>query len=181
MGLFFDVLSAINNPNQQGSVSQLASITQSVQELASSRGVQPDVMQTVLSVLGNSMSPVLRQQRSMMGSNQLENLVGRNLGGSAVASVMQSLLPPQTQQQIVETIAKKTGLSPNTIQGMLPTLIPLVLSLLSMGGKKPGVATADGSNNSLLNAFLDGDQDGNADLGDVFKFATRFLNAPKVA
>lgn len=181
MGLFFDVLSAINNPNQQGSVSQLASITQSVQDLASSRGVQPDMMQTMLSVLGSSISPALRQQRSMMGSNQLENLVGRSLGGSAVASVMQSLLPPQTQQQIIETVAQKTGLSPNAIQGMLPTLIPLVLGLLSMGAKKPGVATTGSSGNSLLNAFLDSDQDGDTDLGDVFKFATRFLNAPKVA
>lgn len=181
MGLFFDVLSSINNPGQQGSVSQLASITQSVQELASSRGVQPSTMQTVLSVLGNAISPALRQQQSVMGSNQLENLIGRSIGGGAVASVIQSLFPPQAQQQIIEGIAKKTGLSPNAIQGMLPTLIPLVLGLLSMGAKKPGVASAGNSSNSLLSAFLDGNQDGNTDLGDVFKFATRFLNAPGVA
>lgn len=181
MGLFFDVLSAINNPSQQGSVSQLASITQSVQDLASSRGVQPSTMQTVLSILGNAISPALRQQQSVMGSNQLENLIGRSMGGGAVASVVQSLFPPQMQQQIIEGIARKTGLSPNAIQGMLPTLIPVVLGILSMGAKKPGVASAGGANNSLLNAFLDSNQDGNTDLGDVFKFATRFLNAPRAA
>lgn len=181
MGLFFDVLSSINNPSQQGSVSQLASITKSVQDLAASRGVQPATMQTVLSVLGTAISPALRQQRSVMGSNQLENLIGRSLGGGAVASVIQSLFPPQAQQQIIATIAQKTGLSPNAIQGMLPTLIPIVLGLLSMGAKKPGVAGVEGSNNSLLSAFLDSNQDGNADLGDVFNFATRFLNMPRMA
>lgn len=181
MGLFFDVLSAINNPNQQGSVSQLASITRSVQDLASSRGVQPATMQTVLSLLGNSISPALRQQQSVLGSSQLENLIGRSLGGGAVASVIQSLFPPQVQQQFIEGIARKTGLSPNAIQGMLPTLIPVVLGLLSMGAKKPGVTSAANSSNSLLNTFLDSNQDGNTDLGDVLKFATRFLNAPRVA
>lgn len=180
MGLFFDVLSSINNPNQQGSVSQLASITKSVQDLAASRGVQPSTMQTVLSVLGNSISPALRQQRSMMGSNQLENLIGRSLGGGAVASVIQSLFPAQAQQQMIEVIARKTGLSPNAIQGMLPTLIPVVLGLLSMGAKKPGASGSGSSNNALLNVFLDTNQDGNTDLGDVFKFATRFLNAPRL-
>jgi hypothetical protein len=33
--------------------------------------------------------------------------------------------------------------------------------------------------NPLLTGFLDGDKDGDVDLGDVFKFATRFLNSPR--
>jgi hypothetical protein len=179
MGLFFDVLSAINNPNQQGSAAQLAAITNSLQELSTGRGVQPSTMQAVLSALGGAMRPSLRQQRTVMGSNQLDNLISRGLGGSMMVSVMQSLFPPQAQQQLVEGIAQKTGLSPNAIQSMLPTLLSVVLGILSMGARKPGVTT--GSANPLLSAFLDGDLDGDADLGDVFKFASRFLNAPRVA
>ena len=38
MSLFFDVLSAINNPNQQGSVEQLGSVVESLQQLASRQG-----------------------------------------------------------------------------------------------------------------------------------------------
>lgn len=179
MGLFFDVLSAINNPNQQGSAAQLAAITNSLQELSTGRGVQPSTMQAVLSALGSAMRPSLRQQRTVMGSNQLDNLISRGVGGSMVASVIQSLFPPQAQQQLVEGIAQKTGLSPNAIQSMLPTLLSAVLGILSMGARKPGVMT--GSANPLLSAFLDGDRDGDTDLGDVLKFASRFLNTPRVA
>jgi hypothetical protein len=41
MSLFFDLLSAINNPNQQASVSQLSSLMGSVQSLTAEHGVQP--------------------------------------------------------------------------------------------------------------------------------------------
>ncbi|HEY9736123.1 MAG TPA: hypothetical protein V6D06_07565, partial [Trichocoleus sp.] len=36
--------------------------------------------------------------------------------------------------------------------------------------------TGAGSGNSLLNAFLDSDRNGRTELGDVVKFAGRFLN-----
>jgi len=44
-----------------------------------------------------------------------------------------------------------------------------------MGASTSGV----GGSNSLLNTFLDSDRDGDTDLGDVFKFANRFLNPPR--
>jgi hypothetical protein len=172
MGLFFDVLSAINNPNQQASVSQLESVTNSIQQLASSRGIEPSQMQNVMSVVGNVLQPMLQQQRSTMGGNQLENLIGQAMGTGGMAAGLQTLLSSQSLQQISQTVSQKTGLSPNVIQAMLPTLIPSVMSLLKMGAPKPGVQ----GSNPLLNAFLDSDRDGNTDLGDVMKFANRFLN-----
>lgn len=171
MGLFFDVLSAINNPNQQASVSQLESITSSIQQMASTQGLDAAKTQSVLSALGSVLRPTLAQQQGVMGGNQLEDLLGR-VGTGTNSAAIASLLPPQIQQQLVQNVAQKTGISPNLLQSMLPTLIPAVLGLLGMGATKPGTS----GGNPLLDAFLDGDRDGNTNLGDVFKFASRFLN-----
>ncbi|MBW4615517.1 MAG: DUF937 domain-containing protein [Desmonostoc vinosum HA7617-LM4] len=171
MGLFFDVLSAINNPNQQGSVNQLETIVNSIQQVAASRGIQASQMQNVMSVLGNVLRPALKQQATP-GGNQLQNLMGQASGIGVGTSGMQSLLSPQLQQQIVQTVSQRTGISANAIQAALPTLTSGVLSLLNMGSTKPGTL----GGNSLLTNFLDSDRDGNTDLGDVFRFANRFLN-----
>ncbi|MFN6572445.1 DUF937 domain-containing protein [Dendronalium sp. ChiSLP03b] len=172
MGIFFDVLSAINNPNQQGSLTQLESITNSIQQVATSRGIQPSQMQNVMSALGSVLSPVLRQQ-STPGGSQLQNLIDRFAGsGTMGASGLQSLLSPQLQQQIVQTVSQRSGISPNVIQAALPTLSSAVLVLLNMGATKPGTP----GGNSILSTFLDSDRDGNTDLGEVLKFANRFLN-----
>ena len=62
MGLFFDVLSAINNPNQNANVDQLSSVAGSVQQLASQHGVEPSAMQGIVSGLGGALRPALQQQ-----------------------------------------------------------------------------------------------------------------------
>jgi hypothetical protein len=51
MSLFFDVLSSINNPNQQGSVDQLGSVFNSVQQLASSQGMNTDQMSSLTCII----------------------------------------------------------------------------------------------------------------------------------
>lgn len=174
MGLFFDVLSAINNPNQQASVSQLATITDSIQQVIGSQGIDAAKTQSLLSAIGGVLQPALKQQQATMGGNQLENLLGRLDSSQMGAAAISSLIPPQVQQQMIQGIAQKTGLSPNLLQNVMPTLISSVLGLLNMGATKPGAS----GENPLLSAFLNGNQDGNTDLGDVFKFATRFLNPP---
>jgi hypothetical protein len=175
MGMFFDVLSAINNPNQQASVPQLESITNSIQQIASNQGLDANKAQSLMSALGGALRPVLNQQKSTLGAGQFDSLLGRlgaGAGTAAGASALTSFLPPQVQQQLINGIAQKTGLSPNMLQGAMPVLIPSVLGLLNMGSNKPGTS----GGNPLLNRFLDSDRDGDADLGDVFKFSTRFLN-----
>lgn len=179
MGMFFDVLSAINNPNQQANVSQLASVTNSIQQVATSQGIDAGKTQALLSALGGFLRPALQQQQSAMGSGQFEDLLrglGTGAGTAAGATALSSLLPPQMQQQMIQAIAQKTGLSPNMLQGAMPILIPAVLGLLNMGASKPGTI----GSNPLLKTFLDSDRDGDTDLGDVFKFATRFLSPTQI-
>jgi uncharacterized protein YidB (DUF937 family) len=173
MGLFFDVLSSINNPNQQGSVAQLETLTNTVQQAASEQGIGASQLQGILSALGGALSPVLRQQGLANGG--LGGAIGQLAGAGASTAAIQALIPPQLQQQLIQIVSQKTGVSASTLQVLLPTLLPAVISLLNMGASKSGI----GGTNPLLTAFLDGNQDGNTDLGDVLKFATRFLNSPR--
>ena len=171
MGLFFEVLSAINNPNQNASVDQLSSITNSIQQLASSNGVDPSTMQTVLSGLGEAVRPMIRQQAAGGMGGLLGQLTGGGMSGIGAAS----FLTPQLQQQLIEGAAQRTGVDPGTLQNLIPGLLPIVMQLLQMGNSKgEGMAS-----NPLLTAFLDTDRDRDVDLGDVFKFANRFLNPPR--
>lgn len=183
MSLFFDVLSAVNNPNQQASVDQIGSLVNSVQQISQQTGIDPSTTQTVLSSLGGFIRPALQQQAAG-GQNQLTDMIGQLAGGGTNplgglvgqamgGSALQSLFPPQMQQQAAQSIAQKTGLSPALLESLIPSLIPVVLNFLNMGSSKPGVS---GGGNPLLTAFLDGDRDGDTDLGDMMKFATRFIN-----
>lgn len=177
MGLFFDVLSSINNPNQSGSVEQLSTLTNAAQQLGAGNGVNASMLQTALSTVGGSLLPVLKQQSLAPGGNQalaglLNQFTGAGVGAGTAA--LPSFLTPQLQQQIVQAISHKTGLSAAVLQPLLLGLIATAMGFLGMGASKPGVP----GGNSILNTFLDSDRDGDTDLGDVFKFANRFINVP---
>ncbi len=204
MGLFYEVLSAINNPAQQANVEQLKSLASSVQQVADDHSLDTDATHSVVSALGEALRPALQQQAQSAGgieqlggilsqlaggggsNNPLGGMLGQLAGGSAGMAALQGLIPQQLQQQIIQSVAQKTGLNSAMIQGMLPTLLPAVMSMLHMGASTPGASVQSGatgtsgqSGNPLLNAFLDGDHDGDVDLGDMLKFANRFLGSAK--
>lgn len=191
MGLFYEILNSINDPNREGSVEQLGSIVNNVQQLADNYGVDPSTMQTIMSTLGTQMRSGL-QQGSLGNTQQLGDLLG-NIAGGGISQLgqgqmggladlvgganpnlaaIESLIPAQLKQQMILSIAQKTGINLDSIKDMLPTLIPTVLNLLNMGSGTSG----DRNTNPLLQSFLDSDGDGDTDLGDVLKFANRFLN-----
>ena len=187
MGLFYEILSAVNNPNQQASVGQLGAIANGVQQVSELYHLDASATQSVISMVGNQLRSVLQQQRAggggeiagnLMGQgtggNPLENLIAQVARGTQSVESINSLIPSQIQQQLIERITQKTGLNADSIQGMLPSLIAVVLNFLNLGAALPG---SQGSN-SVLNAFLDSEKDGDVDLGDVVKFSNRFLNPP---
>lgn len=181
MGLFFDVLSSINNPNQQGSVDGLSNILQTVQQVTGGTGIDASASQGMFSVLGSLTRSALQQQQGAIGAPSLEGMLGQLAGGALSGTgggtELQSLFPPALQQQAVQAIAAKTGLNPTLIQTMLPGLISSVLGFLNMGAPVPGAR----GTNPLLSAFLSSDDDKDVDMGDVLKFAGRFLNPPAAA
>lgn len=173
MSIFFETLQAINNPQQQASVEQLSKVNTSFQQLANSQGMNTNQMQSMLTALGGALQPVLKQQRQTLGNSQMDSML-QSIGGAGGATALQSMIPPQLQQQLARTVATRTGMNPTLIQTMLPQVLPAVMGLFNMGSTKPGSSAAG---NPIVNAFLDSNRDGNTDLGDVMKFANRFLTS----
>lgn len=169
--MFFEVLSAINDPNQQASVDQLEKMVASVQQVANNQGVNPNQMQSMMTILGGALQPILQQQRSQLGDGQLVSMLNR----IDQPSTLTSILSPELQGQLIQTVTQKTGMQASIAQTMMPKLLPIVLGLFNMGTPTPGSVV---DTNSLLSTFLDSGRASNTDLGNVIKFAGRFLNAP---
>jgi hypothetical protein len=193
MSIFFEILSAINNPEQKASIDQLSQATNTIQQLAKSNGIDPAMTQSLLSTAGGYLQSALQQQGGTGGAQQISGLLGSLTGGAGGGnpiagaigqltdnnpslSAIQALIPSQIQQQMIQGLVQKTGLNADVVQGMLPTLLPTVLNLLQMGA---GKADTPEAKNPVLEAFLDNSGGNSADLGEVFKFANRFLNPAK--
>ncbi len=175
MGLFDQILGAIENPNQQANPNQVGSILNTVQQVSRGQGMDSIAMQTVMSVLGQHVRSALQQQQATGGRNQVESLVEQFAGTNPNANAVQSIFTPQQQRQAVQDTAQRTGLDANTVQSLLPVLIPIVLNLLKTGASNQGSAHNPNSN-SVLNMFLDADNDGAVDMGDALSLAGRFMS-----
>jgi len=176
MGLFFDVLSAVNNPQQAASVEQLGGLTQELQQVAGKFGLDAQGTQAALSALSSQLRPALQQQ-AQGGSLDLGALAGQVMGAASGGNLgaLSSLLPPEAQSAVLQGVAGKTGLNASQLEGLIPSLLPIVMKFFNLGAGAPG-GMAGMAQNPLLKQFLDSDRDGDVDLGDVFKFAGRFLN-----
>jgi hypothetical protein len=173
MGLIFDVLSAINNPKQQASIDSLSSIVNGVQQLAGTHGLDSAATQSVLSSVGSQLRSGLQQQVASGNPADLAGLIGKFAAGNSNLSALQSLIPESAQQQLLQTLTQKAGLNSASALGLVGTLAPLLLKFLNQGAPAQGSA---GGSNPILTAFLDSNHDGNVDLGDAFRFASRFLS-----
>ncbi|MGK7943024.1 MAG: DUF937 domain-containing protein [Microcystaceae cyanobacterium] len=170
MGLFFDLLSSINDPNTEGSVDQLSSAVSTIRQISEENGIEEGQMQTVLSTLGSTIRPMLKQQAAANDTSSVESMLGdlaQGGGGSALDGLVSGLLT----QQIVGELSQKTGISEGQLQHIVPLLLPVLLNVLNVGKPKEGVSQG----NPLLNSFLDSDGDGDVDLGDMFALSKRFL------
>lgn len=166
MGMFFEILNSINDPHRQGSVDQLASIMSDIQRLQQQQNLDANTTQKLMSAVGPAMQSVLKQQPE--GGQYLTQL-----SIDANAAAMQTLFTPAMQTQIAQGMVQKTGMCSGLIQSIVPALLPLVCQLFNMGASQPGMNGH--STNHVLDLFMKGDDD-KADLGDVFKFAGRFLS-----
>lgn len=167
MGFFDQILDAVNNPNQQASTDQLGGILGVVQQLSGNHGTDVSTTQTLLSVVGNYVRSSLQQTRDAAGPEQAQDLVNQYSGMGANSQAVEALLGPVMQQQLVQDLMQQTGLNPQTIEAMLPTLVPLALNFLQGGNDTQNPQAG----NPVLNSFLDG----NVNLGDVLNVAGQFL------
>ncbi|HEY9630066.1 MAG TPA: DUF937 domain-containing protein [Coleofasciculaceae cyanobacterium] len=178
MGLFDQILAAIDNPSQQANPDQLSTILQTVQQAGSAQGVQPSATNDVVSMLGGYVRSALQQQAATGGRGQVESIVNQFGGTSPSTAALSAVFNPAQQQQVAQAISQRTGISADAILGMLPMLIPVVLNLLKSGAANQSGAVrpaGQGSSNPVLNSFLDADGDGDVDIADAMSMAGRYL------
>ncbi|MEH2434315.1 MAG: DUF937 domain-containing protein [Nostoc sp.] len=179
MGLFDQILGAVANPNQQGSLGQLGSIVNSVQQMSDTYGGQsqrtgtdPSTIQSVLSIVGSQVRSALQQKQATDGNEAAQSLVNQYAGTSPNPQAVNSLFSPQIQQQVAQVVAGRTGLDADMVLQLLPLAVPLVLNFLQSGAN---AQNPQAGGNSVLNSFLDADSDGDVDIADAIQMASRYM------
>jgi hypothetical protein len=170
MSLFFDLLSSINDPNQKGSVDALSQGLQGIQSAVAEQGLNPSQTQKLISGLGSQIRPLLSNHPQ---AGNLPQMLGQLASGGDLATLLPNLMNGLNQPQSLNALAQSAGISGPTVQTLLPSLLPSLMGLLSMGNSQTGLGS-----NPMLKGFLDADQDGDVDLGDVYVYARRFLRLP---
>jgi Bacterial protein of unknown function (DUF937) len=169
MGLFDQILGAVVNPNQQGSLDQLGGIINAVQQLSGNTGADSSAMKSVMSIVGGQVRSALQEKQANEGPDAVQALVSQFAGNSSNPLAVASLFSPGMQQKVAEIASQRTGIDAGTIQQMLPTVVPMVLNFLNAG------ANAQGGGNSVLSSFLDADGDGDTDIADAIQMASKYM------
>jgi hypothetical protein len=171
MGLFFDILSSINHPEQRGSIEQLATVLTQAQQLSDQHDLDASTLQSLVTGLGRAMQSGL-QEPDRLGSDRMERLFQwvRSIDRPSSITAQPPLKPlwnDDQQRTIVREVAQKTGLPIQRVESMLPALVQLILGLLNMGT----IQSVAKVTNPLLTRFRDDD----SPLGDVLRLSNRFL------
>ena len=171
MSLFNQILNAIDNPEQEASTGQLNNILDTVQQLGNSYHTQPSSIESAMSIVGNFTRSALKEQRTQRGQTQVQQLINSYAGNRASSQIINTLFSNSQIQAMIQQISSRTGLNASTIQSMLPILVPLVLNMLKTGNN----TRTNQAGNSVLNSFLDTDGDGDVDVADAMRMASRYL------
>ncbi|AFY34584.1 DUF937 domain-containing protein [Calothrix sp. PCC 7507] len=172
MGLFDQILGAVANPNQQGSLGQIGSIINTVEQLSDRTGADPSTIQSLLGIVGNQVRSSLQDKQATEGNEAVQTLVSQFAGTSPNPEAVDSVFSPQAQQQVADIAAQHTGLDAGIIQQILPLVVPVVLNFLQSGAN---AQNPQAGGNSVLNSFLDADNDGDVDIADAIQLASRHL------
>ncbi|MGF1481174.1 MAG: hypothetical protein ACFB4I_17100 [Cyanophyceae cyanobacterium] len=169
MGLFNQILGALNNPQQEANPEQLAGILDSVEQASRSYNAEPAAVQSAMSIVGKYAKNALREKRSARGDQEAQQIVNQYAGTQPSPQGVQALFSMPQIQQLTQEIENRTGINQGMVQAMLPILVPLVLNFL-----KTGHSRGIGANN-VLSGFLDNDRDGDIDIADALQMASRHL------
>ncbi|MDE5111721.1 MAG: hypothetical protein O4753_10780, partial [Trichodesmium sp. St7_bin2_1] len=91
MGLFDQMLGAINNPNQEGSSNQLSNILDTVQQLSGGEGGDTGLTQVATTILGGHVRSALQQKREESGSTGVQEIINQFAGTTANPLAVASL------------------------------------------------------------------------------------------
>lgn len=111
MGLFDQIVNAIDSSDRQGDASQINSNLSTMQQLSNGFGADPSATQSALSIVGNYVRGALQQKRSQGGAEEAQNIVNQYSGTEPNSQAVNSLFSGSQIEQIVAEVASKTGLN----------------------------------------------------------------------
>lgn len=158
-----DLLNVVSNSTQGGGLDDLLNIANTVKQLGNNVGADSSTIQSILSVVGKEVQSSLQVKQATDGTESVQDFVNQFAGTSPNSEAVNTLFSPDIQAKVTENAAQVAGLNVEKIQELLPSLLPLILSFLQSSG------------NPFLNKFLDIDGDGDVDIADLLKLASRFL------
>ena len=171
MGLFDQVMKAVADPSRQANVGQLSQILGSAKQIANENNADADTMKQAMSVIGGFVRSSLNDTRRAQGDDAAQLLIEE--GAADGESVIPKLFNNSQLREMISVVTQRTSLNTNQVQSVLPMVVPLVMQFLSSGNAKGGAART--SSNPILTTFLDGDRDGDVDMGDVLGMASKFM------
>lgn len=173
MSLFKQILSAIDNPELEANSNQLSNILGMVQQLSNSNSNSANYndLQSAMSIVGNFTRSALQEKRMQGGTNQVQQIINQFAGTQASPLAVQALFNNSQIQNMIASISQRTSLNQQTVNSLLPLLVPLVLNFLKTGNNPHNTQAA----NPVLNNFLDADGDGDVDIADAMNLASRYL------
>ncbi|MEM6427231.1 MAG: DUF937 domain-containing protein [Cyanobacteria bacterium P01_D01_bin.128] len=174
MGLFYQVMQAIDDPDRQANMGQLGQMAAALQQVSRAQDADAGSLQQVVSVVGGYVKSSLNEKRRTEGTEAAEAIVDR--GSQSGTAALSALFNQSQQQEVSQAAAQRSGIDAAQIQKLLPVVLPLVLQFLNSGSSKTAKAQpGPGTSNALLRTFLDGDSDGDVDMGDMLNMASRFM------
>ncbi|MBD2103823.1 DUF937 domain-containing protein [Leptolyngbya sp. FACHB-261] len=183
MSLFDQVLNAVQDQSRQGNEGQLSSALQAIQQSTGGQGLQGNTTGILMSTLGRYVQSALQQKRAVEGEQAVDSVLNAYSGTQPNPQAVQAIFSPSQQQQATQDLSQQTGLNSQLIAQLLPVLLPVILQFLQTGASNQTQTQAGGYapqggglNNPVLRTFLDGDRDGDVDMGDMFNAAAGFLN-----
>ena len=170
MSLFQCILDSIENPNHAGNQQDLQGLANLAQLLPPGQGAQQNV-QPILGVLGSHIQDALNRQQQTAGPAAAQRTVTDLAQPGVGVQDLEGLFGQSGLNNLIEEIAKRTGLNSQVIMTFLPMLIPVVMKLLAAGTHQANPQAP----NAVLNGFLGSNQNGGALLSELFQQATQFL------
>lgn len=158
-----DFLSVVTNSTPGGGLDNLLNIANILKQLSNNVGADSSTMQSILSVVGKEVQSSLQVKQATDGTESVQDLVNQFAGTSANSEAVNTLFSPDIQAKVTENAAQVAGLDVETIQQLLPSLVPLVLTFLKSSGSP------------FLNKFVDIDTGGDVDIADLLKLASQFF------
>lgn len=190
MSLFDILVSSIQDPQAGTQKSDLEGLLGALLGGSSSapqqsRQLPPEAAGGLAGTIGSALKPALREAGQRGGIEGIDALLGSLKQNANSPQALERTLGHDRMEQMVNKAQQKSGLPADTIMGMLPALIPAIVSLLQSGarggaapsqtGATAGDPLAGLASNPLLKGFLDSDGDGDVDMEDLVRLGSKFL------